>query len=295
MSTLDALDLRDGYADLGDVRLHYVEAGEGPLVLLLHGFPEFWYGWHNQIPALADAGFRVVAPDLRGYNLSERPEGVGAYDVDRLATDVRDLVRERGAERALIAGHDWGAIVAWWVAMRHPEVVDRLAILNVPHPRRMLEGLRTPRQLRRSWYVFFFQLPFVPERLLGARHARGLRDVLQRSANPGSFSEEDLDRYAEAWARPGAITAMLNWYRAAMRRGPRATLRRIRPIAAPTVVIWGEQDIALGAELAEPRAEDVPGLEAVVRLPEASHFVQHDAPAKVNAVLTAFFRGEPVS
>jgi pimeloyl-ACP methyl ester carboxylesterase len=295
MSTLDALDLRDGYADLGDVRLHYVEAGKGPLVLLLHGFPEFWYGWHNQIPALAAAGFRVVAPDLRGYNLSDKPDGVGAYDADKLATDVRDLVRERGADRALIAGHDWGAIVAWWVAMRHPDVVERLAILNVPHPRRMMEGLRSPAQLRRSWYIFFFQLPFVPERLLGARGAQGLRQALVRGANPGSFSDADLDRYVEAWERPGAITAMLNWYRAAIRRSPRRTLQRLRPIAAPTVVIWGEQDVALGAELAEPRAEDVPGLEAVVRLPHASHFVQHDDPERVNAVLTAFFRGEPVS
>ena len=295
MSTLDALDLRDGYADLGDVRLHYVEAGKGPLVLLLHGFPEFWYGWHNQIPALAAAGFRVVAPDLRGYNLSDKPDGVGAYDADKLATDVRDLVRERGADRALIAGHDWGAIVAWWVAMRHPDVVERLAILNVPHPRRMMEGLRSPAQLRRSWYIFFFQLPFMPERLLGARGAQGLRRALERSANPGSFSDTDLDRYVEAWERPGAITAMLNWYRAAIRRSPRRTLQRLRPIAAPTVVIWGEQDVALGPELAEPRAEDVPGLEAVVRLPHASHFVQHDDPERVNALLTAFFRGEPVS
>ena len=141
------------FAELGDVRLHYVEEGEGPLVVLLHGFPEFWYGWRFQIPALAEAGFRVVAPDMRGYNLSSKPEGVKAYDLDVLAQDVHDLIRERGAERAFVAGHDWGAAVASWVAMKHPEVVDRLAILNVPHPRRMLHGLRTPRQLARSWYM----------------------------------------------------------------------------------------------------------------------------------------------
>src|SRR5579875_4028836 len=158
--------LRHGTAALSEVRLHYVEAGEGPLVVLLHGFPDFWYGWRHQIPALARAGFRVVAPDLRGYNLSSRPEGVQAYTVRRLAADVRELIAERGESQADIAGHDWGAIVAWALAAWHPDAVRRLAILNVPHPRRMAEGLRTWRQLRRSWYTIFFQLPLIPERKL---------------------------------------------------------------------------------------------------------------------------------
>ena len=142
MTSLDGTELHHGYADLGEVRLHYVEAGSGPLVVLLHGFPEFWYGWRSQIPALARAGFRVVAPDMRGYNLSSKPKGVAAYDTDHLAADVRDLIRERGAERALIAGHDWGAAVAWVTAMNHPDVVERLAIVNVPHPGRFLRALR---------------------------------------------------------------------------------------------------------------------------------------------------------
>jgi epoxide hydrolase 4 len=162
--------LRHGYADLDEARLHYVEAGEGPLVVLLHGFPEFWYGWRFQIPALAAAGFRVVAPDMRGYNLSSRPSGVEAYDVDRLAGDIRDLIHQRGADSAWLAGHDWGAGVAWAVAMNHPEVVRRLAILNLPHPRRLLTALRNPRQLAKSWYMLFFQLPRLPERAVRARN-----------------------------------------------------------------------------------------------------------------------------
>ena len=155
--------LREGYAEIGDVRLHYVEAGEGPLIVLLHGFPEFWYGWRQQIQPLAAAGFRVVAPDMRGYNLSSKPDGVAAYDTDKLAADVRDLIHERGAQSALLVGHDWGGTVAWATAMNHPEVVDRLAILNAAHPRKLSQGLHHPGQLRKSWYFFFFDLPEVPE------------------------------------------------------------------------------------------------------------------------------------
>ncbi|HMC71452.1 MAG TPA: alpha/beta hydrolase, partial [Mycobacteriales bacterium] len=155
----DGTELREGYAEVGDVRLHYVEAGNGPLIVLLHGFPEFWYGWRLQIAPLAAAGFRVVAPDLRGYNLSSKPDGAVAYGADKLADDVRGLIQERGAESALVVGHDWGGSVAWTLAMNHPEVVDRLAILNAAHPRKLNEGLRHPSQLRRSWYFFYFQLP----------------------------------------------------------------------------------------------------------------------------------------
>ena len=173
MTALDSVGLRHGYADLSEARLHYVEAGDGPLVVLLHGFPEFWYSWRHQIRALAAAGFQVVAPDMRGYNLSSKPSGVSSYEPRRVAGDVRDLVEERGAARALLAGHDWGAAIAWLTAIAHPEVVERLAILNVPHPRRMLESLRRPgRQTARSWYIFSFQLPWLPEQLVRARDWR---------------------------------------------------------------------------------------------------------------------------
>jgi pimeloyl-ACP methyl ester carboxylesterase len=287
MST-DTPELRHGYADLSEVRLHYVEAGEGPLVVLLHGFPEFWYSWRAQIPALAAAGFRVVAPDMRGYNLSSRLEGVGAYGMPHLTGDVRELIAERGAQRALLAGHDWGGSVAWATAIGHPEVVERLAILNVPHPRRLLQGLRTPRQLRKSWYIFFFQLPELPERLVSRNRWQGFRDNFEHDARPGAFSAADIERYVEAWSRPGAITAMINYYRGAVRQAPQRAVAGIAPITAPTLVIWGERDRHLGAELAEPEHRDVPQLEGVERL-DASHWVQHDQPEAVNRLLTEFF------
>jgi epoxide hydrolase 4 len=295
---LETTDLRHACADLAEVRLHYVEAGDGPLVVLLHGFPEFWFSWRFQIPALAAAGFRVVAPDMRGYNLSSRPAAVSAYDLDRLAGDVSDLIAERGSERASLAGHDWGAGVAWWTAITHPEAVERLAILNVPHPRRFLHGTRHPRQLLRSWYILLFQLPWLPERLLRAGNWRALRYGFEHDARPGAFSREDIDRYIEAWAQPGAATGGLNYYRAMLRRSPRRVAARIQPIQAPTLVVWGERDRYLGPELAEPGRADVPNLQSVVRL-DASHWVQHDQPERVSQLLVEFFSaagtgGEPV-
>ncbi len=294
MTTLNGVEIRDGYADLAEARLHYVEAGpsEGPLVVLLHGFPDFWYSWRHQIPALAAAGFRAVAPDMRGYNLSSKPAALSAYEPRRLAGDIRDLIRERGAERAFLAGHDWGAAVAWVVAMAHPEVVERLAILNVPHPRRMLESLRRPgRQLAKSWYIFFFQLPWLPERALRVGGWWGFRYGFEHDARPGAFTPADIDRYREAWSQPGAATATINYYRASMRRPPGRERGGLNPIAAPTLVIWGEHDRYLRSSLAEPSREDVPGLERVVRLPDASHWVQHDEPDRVSELLVGFFKG----
>src|SRR5438105_4676642 len=196
MSGLADTELREGYADLAEARLHYVEAGDGPPVVLLHGFPEFWYSWRYQIPALAAAGFRVIAPDMRGYNLSSKPAELPAYEPRRIAADVRELIGERGASRAFLAGHDWGAAVAWITAMAHPEVVERMAILNVPHPRRMLEALRRPgKQIARSWYMFFFQLPWLPERAVRAGDWWAFRRGFEHDARPGAFTPVDIDRY----------------------------------------------------------------------------------------------------
>jgi pimeloyl-ACP methyl ester carboxylesterase len=280
--------LHEGYAQLDDVQLHYVESGDGPLVVLLHGFPEFWFGWRRQIKTLVAAGFRVVVPDMRGYNLSSRPHGVADYDSNRLAADIRGLIRERGAESALLVGHDWGGTVAWTTAMNHPEVVDRLVILNAAHPRRLLQGLRTPRQLRKSWYFFFFQPPWLPERFVRARGWWYLRHLL-RDAGPGALTAQDIDRYVEAWSRPGADTGMINYYRASVRTPPKRAQAQIRPISAPTLVIWGQRDPLLGAELAEPDHRDVPNLDRVERLPDASHWVHHDEPATVSQLLIDFF------
>jgi pimeloyl-ACP methyl ester carboxylesterase len=289
-ATVADAELKDSYAVVAGIRLHYVEAGAGPLVVLLHGFPEFWYSWRHQLPALVAAGYRVVAPDMRGYNLSDKPSDWRLYDTDLLADDVAGLIRSLGEERAYVVGHDWGAAVAYATAARRPEAVRRLAILNVPHTARMLEGFRTFKQLRKSWYMFFFQLPHLPERLI-AREDFSLGKRVLRADSPGAFTDEDLTRYVEAWSQPGALTGMLNYYRAALRQSPRKAAARLVPIAAPTMVIWGERDRALGSELAEPPARLVPDLR-MEWIPEATHWVQHDAPERVNALLVDFLRDD---
>ncbi|MDQ3284656.1 MAG: alpha/beta hydrolase [Actinomycetota bacterium] len=288
--TLRGVELVHGYADLGDVRLHYVEAGEGPLVLLLHGFPQFWYQWRHQVPALVEAGFRVVAPDMRGYNLSDKPPGVRAYRVELLARDVERLILASGERSAVVVGHDWGAIVAWIAAMRHPERVEKLAILNVPHPARLLGGLLSPMQLLRSSYAFFFQIPRLPEGVIRAGDFGLLRSVFRRDpVRSEAMSGEDIERYVEAIARPGALTASLNYYRAILRY-PRQTRAQMKRVEAPVLVIWGERDRFLSRRLAEPPRLWVPDLLGVNRLPDASHWVAEDRPLEVNTLLLDFLR-----
>ena len=278
------------YADLGAVRLHYVEMGEGPLVVLLHGFPEFWYSWRFQIPGLAEAGFRVVAPDMRGYNLSDKPQGVNNYRAELLGRDVARLIRACGAERAKVVGHDWGGVVAWMAAMHYPEQVEKLAILNVPHPDRFLQGLWTLHQLRKSWYIFFFQIPWLPEQVVRAGNFAWLRSNFRNDpVRPGAFGPQDIDRYVEALSRPGALTAAMNYYRALFRQTPAQVRRQLRKVEIPVLVIWGERDRYLGTELAQPDRTWVPDVR-VERLVDASHWVQVDQPEKVNALLLDFLR-----
>ncbi len=279
-------------AEVNGVRLHYVEAGEGPLVVLLHGFPEAWFGWERQIPMLAEAGFRVVAPDMRGYNLSEKPRGWRNYERAHLSGDVAALIRHLGAERAHVVGHDWGSIVSWYTAMDHPEVVERLVVLDAGHPLEAVAALRRPRQLLRSWYVFFFQVPRLPEALMRARNWRLLRDPFENDARPGAFDAGDMRRYIEAWSRPGAITAQVDYYRAAFRHFRRDTKAQANPpVEAPTMVIWGENDKYGLPELARCENSEVPGLERVEILPGVSHWVQHDEPERIGKLLIEFLRG----
>ena len=275
-------------AVVNGVRLHYVEQGDGPLVVLLHGFPEFWYSWRHQIPALADAGFRVIALDQRGYNTSEKPPGVRSYRIEALVDDVAALILQAGESRAVVVGHDWGGGVAWMVPMLRPEVVDKLIVLNAPHPRALQREMRTVEQLRKSWYILFFQLPILPEVAFRLGKYRLLeRQMTREPKRPGAFSDEDIAAYKEAIAQPGALTAAINYYRAAVRRNPAEVLRMLRQIDSPTLLIWGEDDPYLGIKLTEGLVEWVPDIR-VERIANASHWVQVDAAERVNQLMIDF-------
>ncbi len=275
---------------INHLSFHLVRAGPetGPLLILLHGFPEFWYGWRSQIPFLAGAGFRVWAPDMRGVNRSEKPEDISAYRIDHLAADVIGLLDAAGEQEAFLVGHDWGAAVAWWTAAAYPDRIARLVAINVPHGEVMRRHLRrSPRQLLRSWYIFFFQLPWLPELLSRCCRWRLPSRALQATSRPGTFTEEELDRYREAWSRPGAYTAMLNYYRAALQHSakPLADSR----IKVPTLLIWGARDRFLGRELAQPSIELCDQGQLVV-LEDASHWVQHEEAGQVNRLIQGFFK-----
>ena len=257
--------------------------------MLLHGFPEFWYCWARQITALADAGFHVVVPDQRGYNQSSKPPYIRDYRMSELTADVIAIADQLGCERILLAGHDWGAAVAWNTAIRHPARIEKLAIFNVPHPAAMVRALRTnPRQMLRSWYMLFFQLPRLPEFILSARNFASLADSLVKTSIPGTFSADDLDRYREAWAQPGAITAMLNWYRALPGALKDFNADESR-VPVPTRILWGARDRFLLREVGAASLQYCDQAE-LFDFPNATHWLQHEEPERVNQLLIEFFR-----
>jgi pimeloyl-ACP methyl ester carboxylesterase len=271
------------------ITLHVAAAGppDRPLVVLLHGFPEFWYGWRHQIAPLAAAGLHILAPDQRGYNLSDKPAGIAAYMLDRLADDVLGLADSLGRARFAVVGHDWGGVVAWHLAGRDPGRVSRAAVLNAPHPATLWRYARGhPSQALKSWYVGFFQLPALPELALRAGNFRVLRRVLGQSSRPGTFSAAEWRKYREAWAQPGALTAGLNWYRAL-----RHDTRPLPPtrIRVPVRVIWGNRDAFLDRGLAEAGIALCEAGE-VFHLPDATHWVQHEEADAVNRLLVDFLQ-----
>jgi pimeloyl-ACP methyl ester carboxylesterase len=294
-------------ARVNGVDIHYVTVdtnpdavdhptGDAPLVVLLHGFPGFWYGWRHQLDALADAGYKVVAPDMRGYNRSSQPEGVDSYVMDELVADVRGLVEHLGYAQAAVVGHDWGGGVAWETALREPDLVRKLVVLNAPHPEVFKRAIRrSPRQLLKSSYVFFFQVPWVPERVLEANDHRVVGQMLTDAATPAAFTDADIRRYKDAMARSGSMTGPLNYYRASTRQAAGEQLRsllggsapRQATVDVPTLVIWGEDDVALSVDLLDDLDEWVTDLR-IERLPDASHWVQADDPTRVNDLLVDF-------
>lgn len=275
-------DIRFSTISTRSVDMQVAQAGPktGPLVILLHGFPECWYGWHRQIQVLAAAGYQVWAPDQRGYGRSSKPRLVKDYTLDKLADDVVDLIASAGARKATIVGHDWGGAVAWWLAGNHPDLVERLIILNVPHPevlRRLI--LTNPRQTLRSWYMFAIQIPRLMDWAASRNRFEALANGLQASSQPGTFTTADFDRYREAWSQPGAITAMLNWYRALFRYGvPPSRNQRIIP---PTLILWGEQDKFILPEAAATSLERCDNGE-LVTYESATHWLQHEEAVDVN-------------
>ncbi|MBW4575926.1 MAG: alpha/beta hydrolase [Aphanothece sp. CMT-3BRIN-NPC111] len=267
------------------IKLHYVTQGEGPLMLMLHGFPEFWYSWRHQIPEFA-LDFKVVALDLRGYNDSDKPPKKSSYVMDEFIKDVEGVIKGLGYDRCVLVGHDWGGAIAWNFAYDHPEMVERLIILNLPHPALFAKGLRTPQQLLRSSYIFFFQLPGLPELLLQASGYRTIETALTGMAvNKSAFTQADLEAYKNAAAKHGALTGMLNYYRNIFQQ--RLINQDWSILEVPTLMIWGEKDTALGKELTY-------GTEKYVRdftikyIPNCSHWVQQEQPQLVNQYMREF-------
>jgi pimeloyl-ACP methyl ester carboxylesterase len=273
----------------GDVGLHAIADGpkDAPVVVLLHGFPEYWYGWRRHIEPMAAAGFRVVVPDQRGYHLSGKPLGVAAYGLTELVSDVIAIADQLGQGKIFLAGPDWGAAVAWSAALLHPQRVAKLAVLNVPHPSVMRKFLSTrPSQFLRSWYMFFFQIPRLPEALFSAFNFRVGARALLRSSRPGTFSTEDLAQYRAAWSQPGALTAMINWYRALFRVRVKFPDKTVR---VPTRILWGERDDFLLTEMAHESLRYCTSAE-LFTFANATHWLHHEEPARVSELLIDFFR-----
>ena len=280
--------MTSNYIEVNGIRVHYMEEGSGDLVILLHGFPEFWYGWRKQIPVLSKS-YRVIAPDMRGYNLTDKPRGAGQYKIDILTRDIAELIRKLGNGKAILVGHDWGAAVAWTVATLYPALVTKLGILNVPHPAEMRKALLgfNLAQWKKSYYIFLFQLPWLPEWAIG----RDLIGVFTKAFTKFSPTgtpppAEEIQEYVKAYSVPGTLTATINYYRAALRLPD--SMNFSTPLPMPVLMLWGEQDKALGKELTYNTKQYCHNLE-IVYDPTSGHFIQYDNPELVNGKLLEFF------
>jgi epoxide hydrolase 4 len=278
------------------IHLHAISSGphDGPSVILLHGFPEFWYGWRHQIASLSQAGYRVIVPDQRGYNLSQKPASVDAYTIEQLANDVLGIIRFMGREKAIIAGHDWGAAVAWYLAMYHPQSIEKLIIANVPHQAAFNRALQKPvfRQLKKSLYFFFFQIPRLPEWGMLRKNCVQLRETLLKTSNPGTFQPGDLEEYVKAWSQTGALTGGINWYRAMMRMSLKLGQKRSNRIfqhriTMPTLLLWGDQDAFIEPFLADWSMQWVDHGQ-LIRFADAGHWVLHEKQVEVNQSILHF-------
>lgn len=270
------------------IRLHTAVAGpeDGELVVLLHGFPEFSYGFHHQMEELAASGYRVVAPDQRGYHLSDKPEQIEDYTINKLSDDIAGLIEAFGETSAIVIGHDWGGAVAWHLAAAKPEYVKKLIAINIPHPAAMPRVfLKNPLQWLKSSYMAFFQLPEVPEKLMAANDFESMKQAMKGTARPDAFTEQELVRYKDAWSQPGALTGMLNWYRA-IRKGSLMQMPKA-PLRMPVRIIWGLGDQFLSPMLATESLKFCENAE-LVWVGEATHWVHHEQPEIVNRLIKEF-------
>jgi pimeloyl-ACP methyl ester carboxylesterase len=269
------------------INLHtaFVGIEDGIPVILLHGFPDAWFGWEKQIGALAKEGYRVVIPDQRGYNLSDKPEGKENYRMELLVQDIIGLADSLKLDKFHLVGHDFGAMVAWWIAIYYPERINRLVISNVPHPKVMKEYLRSSfSQIRKSWYAFFFRIPSIPERLVKTRNWRFLSTAMAEG-----LSEEQLNRYREAWSQPNAITSMINWYRA-FGKGFTVKAKSLN-ISVPTIILWGKQDRFLSHQMAEMSVDMCESC-SLITFDDASHWVHQDEPEEFNKHMITHLKSE---
>lgn len=284
------MDLRERYIETNGVKLHVMESGpaDGPMVLFLHGFPEFWYAWRKQIGYFAERGYLVVVPDQRGYNLSDKPKGIAPYKIDELAKDAIGLIDFYKRDKVFLVGHDWGAAVSWWVAIKYPERISRLVIMNVPHTlvfRKHLFG--TQKQMEKSWYIFYFQIPGAVEVFASANDFQWPLDLIVESARPNTFSKEELEKYREAFKQPDAFSSMVNWYRAALQT-PSEQPADYR-VKMPVLVLWGLQDIA---QIPQSPDESMAFCDngRLVKFDECSHWIQHEEAAAINPMIDEFLK-----
>jgi pimeloyl-ACP methyl ester carboxylesterase len=284
------MTLEEHYHQVNGVTLHTVEAGDksGDCILFLHGFPEFWYGWKKQISFFAEKGFRVIVPDQRGYNLSSKPPGIKSYSLQQLTGDIVALIQKLTHKKIILAGHDWGGAVAWQIALRYPQLVHCLIIINMPHPVVFRQTLKKSiRQILHSSYAGFFQLPLLPEWVCRASHFKLLRRSMQKTAGEGAFTKEDIATYMKAWQQPGALTAMINWYRAFRYN------KHVGPgiINLPVLLIWGKKDQFLLSRMAKQSIKKCTDGKLVM-VEDATHWVHHEKPYLVNTLINYFITGK---
>jgi len=280
-------EFKHGFIKTNQINLHYVSQGMGKLMLMLHGFPEFWYSWRHQIAEFA-SDYHVVAVDMRGYNDSDKPKDVSAYQMSELLADVRGVINGLGYEDCILVAHDWGGVIAWNFVYEYPEMIEKLIVMNLPHPAKLFEGLKTWTQLQKSWYIFAFQIPWLPELIFQANNYQAIASIfVDMAIDKSAFPPEVLTKFQNAAAKPGALTAMINYYRANFKFFSKNTAKDWNISNIPTLMIWGEADTALGKELTYGTSLYVRNIQ-IKYIQDCSHWVQQERPELVNQYLRSF-------